>query len=176
MTEDRINTIINELHYWKKNKMLPAVYCDFLLALYTNGDDYSEEKSTKRLPLLKIIQLFLLVLLVPVAIVVIYSTFFQHYIQFGVLMLFILYSFWQVRELKLQQHYFYHLSFAIFLLIIFLTTIFLSNTYIVTNWIEQLIIIMNFACWFILGRKMNIKYLPIASIFGILLLGLCFVL
>lgn len=176
MTEGRITTIINELNYWKKNKLLPAVYCDYLLALYTNGDGFVEDEQVKRLSLVKITQLLLLILLLPFALLVIYSALFQTYIQFGVLMLFILYSFWQYRGFKLQQDFFYHLSLAIFLLLLFLTTIFLSNTYSITNWFTQVIIIMNFVCWFILGRKMDLKYLQIASVFAILLVGLFFVL
>ncbi|WP_404453038.1 hypothetical protein LG329_02675 [Virgibacillus necropolis] len=178
--EDRITTIINELNYWKRNKMLPAVYCDYLLALYTNGDGSGEDEQVKhakkRRSTLTIAQFILLILLLPIAILVIYSTFFQDYIQLGVLMLFILYSFWQFRGFKLRQNSFYHLSFAIFLLLIFLTTIFLSNTYIVINWFTELVMIMNFVCWIIVGTKMELKYLLFASIFGILLVGLFFVL
>ena len=35
MDENRKQIIINEIIYWKKNRMLPEHYCDFLLALYT---------------------------------------------------------------------------------------------------------------------------------------------
>ena len=33
MDETRKQIIINEIHYWKKNHLLPEQYCDFLLAL-----------------------------------------------------------------------------------------------------------------------------------------------
>lgn len=34
MDQDKRLTIINEILYWKKNKLLPEQYCDFLLNLY----------------------------------------------------------------------------------------------------------------------------------------------
>lgn len=34
----RKQIILNEIAFWKKNKMLPDHYCDFLTSLYTGGD------------------------------------------------------------------------------------------------------------------------------------------
>ena len=36
--EQRKITIINEIRYWKDNHLLPEHYCDFLMALYTEGE------------------------------------------------------------------------------------------------------------------------------------------
>lgn len=54
MDQQRKATIIHEIKYWKDNHLLPAHYCDFLLALYTEGtgavddelDDLLQPKST----------------------------------------------------------------------------------------------------------------------------------
>jgi hypothetical protein len=35
--------IINEIKFWKRNKMLPDHYCDYLLALYSNGEEHSSK-------------------------------------------------------------------------------------------------------------------------------------
>ena len=133
MTEDRIRTIINELHYWKKNKMLPDVYCDYLIALYTKGETVSDDtelKSTyKRSSVFKTVNVFLLIMILPLALLIMYSTYFPSHIQAGILLLFIVYSFWQSRQLQSRQDFFYPLSFTIVLLLLFVTTIFLSNTY-----------------------------------------------
>jgi hypothetical protein len=40
--------IINEIKFWKQNKMLPDQYCDYLLALYTNGEENLSKPSTKK--------------------------------------------------------------------------------------------------------------------------------
>ncbi|WP_255822151.1 hypothetical protein [Halobacillus shinanisalinarum] len=35
---NRMETIVKEIHYLKQNRLLPHEYCDFLLALYIKGD------------------------------------------------------------------------------------------------------------------------------------------
>ena len=45
MNESRKQIIINEIIYWKKNRMLPEHYCDFLLALYTKGNGLQDQSS-----------------------------------------------------------------------------------------------------------------------------------
>lgn len=35
----RKKIIISEIKYWKKSKLLPEQYCDFLLALYSHGEE-----------------------------------------------------------------------------------------------------------------------------------------
>jgi hypothetical protein len=37
MTNQRKQIIINEITFWKQNKLLPEHYCDFLMTLYTEG-------------------------------------------------------------------------------------------------------------------------------------------
>lgn len=37
MTNPRKKIILNEILFWKQNKLLPEHYCDFLAALYTEG-------------------------------------------------------------------------------------------------------------------------------------------
>lgn len=38
MNAQRKRIIISEIHYWKKNRLLPEHYCDFLITLYAQGD------------------------------------------------------------------------------------------------------------------------------------------
>lgn len=38
MDQQRKTTIINEIKYWQENRLLPEKYCDYLLALYTEGE------------------------------------------------------------------------------------------------------------------------------------------
>ncbi|MCD7033070.1 hypothetical protein LRR81_02430 [Metabacillus sp. GX 13764] len=46
MEQQRKAIIIQEIIYWKENKLLPSAYCDFLLALYTGGQEASEPEGT----------------------------------------------------------------------------------------------------------------------------------
>jgi hypothetical protein len=39
--------VVNEILYWKKNRLLPEHYCDYLLALYTEGNDSQSKENGK---------------------------------------------------------------------------------------------------------------------------------
>src|SRR4051794_700217 len=39
MNQQRKRIIISEIKYWKQHKLLPAHFCDFLITLYTQGED-----------------------------------------------------------------------------------------------------------------------------------------
>lgn len=45
MKKERKQLIISEIKYWRQNKLLPAHYCDFLIALYAQGEE--EESDVK---------------------------------------------------------------------------------------------------------------------------------
>ncbi|MDZ5712195.1 hypothetical protein [Jeotgalibacillus haloalkalitolerans] len=48
MDKRRKETIVNEINYWKQNKLLPDSYCDFLMNLYTSGEgEFEEVKELK---------------------------------------------------------------------------------------------------------------------------------
>ncbi|WP_264988349.1 hypothetical protein [Lysinibacillus piscis] len=42
MTNQRKKIILNEILFWKQNKLLPEHYCDFLAALYAEGEAIEE--------------------------------------------------------------------------------------------------------------------------------------
>lgn len=45
MTNPRKKIILNEILFWKQNKLLPEHYCDFLATLYAEGNDIEELES-----------------------------------------------------------------------------------------------------------------------------------
>ncbi|GAB2573182.1 hypothetical protein [Gracilibacillus alcaliphilus] len=45
MKQDRKQIIISEIQHWKENQVLPEQYCDFLLALYSQGEEPTEKES-----------------------------------------------------------------------------------------------------------------------------------
>ena len=45
--------ILNEIGFWKKNKLLPEHYCDFLTALYAQGEQIEEKDNTSKAVLAK---------------------------------------------------------------------------------------------------------------------------
>ncbi|HZH63229.1 MAG TPA: hypothetical protein VEY70_27490 [Metabacillus sp.] len=48
MDKEKKEIIIKEIYYWKDNKLLPDTYCDFLLALYTEGNNDSEKSGPSK--------------------------------------------------------------------------------------------------------------------------------
>jgi len=64
MEDHRKKIIINEINYWKQNRMLPEHYCDYLLNLYTEGSSESAPEAKKsKISLLNILSVFLIGLL-----------------------------------------------------------------------------------------------------------------
>lgn len=43
----RKEMILNEIQFWKQNHLLPAHYCDFLMALYAQGESVDEKNEVK---------------------------------------------------------------------------------------------------------------------------------
>lgn len=51
MDQNRKKVILNEIMFWKQNKMLPEQYCNYLLALYSEGNEEQVKPKTRKLPL-----------------------------------------------------------------------------------------------------------------------------
>ncbi|GKV68058.1 hypothetical protein NCCP2716_05560 [Sporosarcina sp. NCCP-2716] len=45
MNPQRKRIIISEIQYWKKNRLLPEHYCDFLITLYAQGESAGAEPA-----------------------------------------------------------------------------------------------------------------------------------
>ncbi|MBW8348138.1 hypothetical protein K0H71_01615 [Bacillus sp. IITD106] len=48
MDDKRKNIILKEISFWKQNNMLPEHYCNYLMALYTEGQEEIQAKVEKR--------------------------------------------------------------------------------------------------------------------------------
>ena len=49
MPNPRKQIILNEILFWKQNKLLPEHYCDFLMTLYSEGNEFeTEEKASHK--------------------------------------------------------------------------------------------------------------------------------
>ena len=45
MQNPRKKIILNEILFWKQNKLLPEQYCDFLMTLYSEGNEIESEEE-----------------------------------------------------------------------------------------------------------------------------------
>src|SRR6478735_8070828 len=73
MDENRKQIIIKEIGYWKNNKLLPEQYCNFLLALYTEGTGINETNQGSKNPKNRK-KVFVWLLLIPIIVFIVYFT------------------------------------------------------------------------------------------------------
>ncbi|WP_099158530.1 hypothetical protein [Virgibacillus ndiopensis] len=171
MAEERIATIVKEINYWKQHKLLPDMYCDYLLALYTNGTGVSENDALvekRKIKISLIIQIILQFLLVPFSFLVIYFTEFHPIMQLSILFLFVGSSYWQYRSFKLADNILFHLSLIIFLLLILLTSVFISQVLTSVQWLTAMIILLHFIGWVAWSKQKRLLYLRVIGIIGII--------
>jgi|SRR5690625_4006598 len=163
MSNQRIEIIIQEINYWKEHKLLPDVYCDFLLALYTKGENEAASTSEGRAGLVPILQFVGQFLLLLVSVIVMNAAYMNHIFQVISLFLLLFGIFWLFKLLTKSHDIFFHLSTVILLVHFFLITVFLSNQYLNIQLGTNIIMIGNFICWFVIGRKYRLTYLLIIS-------------
>src|SRR5690625_4949745 len=149
MSNQRIEIIIKEINYWKEHKLLPDVYCDFLLALYTQGEndvDGSVYNGEKRLSLTSILQFISQFILLLLSVIVINMQNINLLFQMLFLLLSFLGTLWLFKTLNKRQDILFHLSTVILLVHFFLITVFLGDQYLNIHFGSNIILIFNFIC------------------------------
>lgn len=164
MSNRRIEIIIQEINYWKEHKLLPEVYCDFLLALYTKGENEVETEKANDIGLASIIQLSCQFLLLLFSIIVINMQHINLTFQYIFLPISFLIIFWLFRTLHKNRDIYFQLSTVILLVHFLLITMFLGNQMSDKQWVAHMIIIFNFICWFLIGHKYQLKFLQLIGL------------
>ncbi|MBA2173569.1 hypothetical protein H0266_01510 [Halobacillus locisalis] len=175
MADQRKQTIVNEIRYWKKNRLLPSEYCDFLLALYTEGEGEAVEdnqKATKYRKRLPWIYLFLALnlILLPLSFLVIYFTEMDIIMQTGLLSSFValaLVHFWRMMK---KESELYHIPLIVGLLIALLLSVLIIHSYWPNNWSTYGIVTSHCLLWLWIGRRLRLPYLLISSSIGIIVM------
>lgn len=175
MAEERKQTIVNEIRYWKKNRLLPKEYCDFLLALYTEGEgeavgeNETASKERKRRPW-NILMLAFTLFLLPLSFLVIYFTEMDMIMQTGLLSSFValaLFYSWRLKRKASEQ---YHLPLIVGLLIALLLSVFVAHSQFPNNWSVYGVVSFHCALWAWIGRRLELPYLLISSSIGIIVM------
>ncbi|MEH7236052.1 hypothetical protein [Bacillus sp. JJ1562] len=166
MNQDRKKIIINEILYWRENKLLPEAYCNFLLSLYTEGEGVEATKKTAPPKKKTIISILGIGLLLPVLFLVTYFTEISPILQMVINFIFII-----ICTLGLtfnrKNAFFVHIGSIILALFILLLSVngsdllFKGHGYYLFG-----IILLNCVCWGIVGIFSKKKYFLIAGILG----------
>ncbi|WP_052360672.1 hypothetical protein [Oceanobacillus manasiensis] len=168
MREERINTIVTEIHYWKEHQLLPDKYCDYLLALYTNGEGTSNTVNNSAKFSSKVLQIIFVSILLPFSFFVLYFTQIELALQLGMLLLFLCYSGWTYVTMKNRNNTLYHLGLITSLFLAFLSLLTIGKLLHLQGIYLSFVFALNFSAWIFLGVKNSLRYLVIIGIIALL--------
>ncbi|MBO8156060.1 MAG: hypothetical protein H0Z32_06330 [Bacillaceae bacterium] len=175
MSKDRKKIILNEIEYWKENRLLPKEYCDFLIALYTEGSGIQSKRHNWKKSAF-FLDIMLILLMLPLSFLVIYFTQFSLVMQIFIIFIFLLFLYIHIIYLRKNNSIYFHLALIIFLLVFFILSVHLVNILTGNDFYIQGIVLANCILWAVLGFSKKYHYLTASGIIGVLLLILFFVL
>lgn len=167
MDEIRKKIIINEIKSWKQSKMLPEQYCDYLLALYTEGNQPTEQgKSKSKLGKYNLLPL----ILIPVFVFLLYFTELSFDLQIGLSGIILLFG------ATLTVYFFkkgmgFQISLVISALFLLLCSVeMIVHFYPNGNFILYVVLIGNCLLWLYAGKKLKLMYFLLSGYVGMGLL------
>lgn len=171
MDEIRKKIIVNEIHYWKNNKMLPEQYCNYLLALYTEGTDSDEtdEVTTKTRGKIRL-HYFAVIPLVLLALFVIYFTALPIGMQIAILSVLVLiglgFSIYFSKKGLLFQ-----VPLIASALLALLGSVELTSRALPHNHLAlYIVIVINCCLWLLAGKTLKLLYFSISGVLGIIII------
>ncbi|MGE8206217.1 hypothetical protein ACQKP0_16955 [Heyndrickxia sp. NPDC080065] len=170
MNSERKETIIKEILYWKEHKMLPDHYCDYLLALYSEGE-LKKDLSKRKKGFNKLaVFLFLISLSFVVSLFVIYFTEIDFILQTMILtsfvVLFLILGFYYSKK-----EFWYSIFYIGAALILLLLSVHLNRKLFNQNTLTLYItLFLNCFIWLITGWKLKLVFFIVSGIIGIITL------
>ncbi|MEH7124561.1 hypothetical protein V7149_05055 [Bacillus sp. JJ1503] len=170
MNETRKKIIVNEIINWRKNRMLPEHYCDFLLALYTEGNEPENKKEPAAIKKIHWKNHYLFLMLIPLALFLIHFTELSITLQMAFSILFVLagiiFTFYFFRKGILLQ-----IPLIASALILLLSTVeFISRLFPDRLMVLYIVIFMNCFLWLLTGWKLKLPAFIISGVLGIILI------
>lgn len=176
MNPQRKRIIISEIKYWKQSKLLPEHYCDFLIALYGQGDgenvsaakanDAILVKERKKLNRTIFLLTFLAIIVSSMMFVLSQYPWLTMMIT-AVFTLLLLQATFRKKQNRLLTSFFYILSAFLLLATSFkLWFVFFEGQF---NLLVALLI-LNCALWLMAGRFLKLLYFTISGAAGLLLI------
>ncbi len=169
MAIEKKEIIIREIQQWKQSRLLPGEYCDFLLALYSQGEGI-DEPAKPYMSLKLVILLFCDILMLPLTYLVINFTEFPDRLQIFLAIIFLLISFALYRVFSKIDVIKIPLAKLITLGMLLLITIELAQLLTKNHWVTAIVISLQLAGWLITGYKQKDKYLFGAGMIGTIMI------
>ncbi|KGX93641.1 hypothetical protein N781_11260 [Pontibacillus halophilus JSM 076056 = DSM 19796] len=164
MDENRKRIVIEEVTYWKDNHLLPKEYCDFLLALYYQGEEDTEDfiqESTRTINKEKVlfgIHAALLLMMIPVSFLVIYFTEISILLQTGLVTFLLLLLVGDYFFSSRQNSILTHVVLLVFFLLLFLGMMTVLNEMGASIAIIHSAIALNCLLWILFGYFSKYTY------------------
>ena len=167
MNTQRKETIIQEIEYWKRNRLLPDQYCDYLMALYTEGEGVKFSAKGKR-KVFSLLFACLISLLVPITFLVIYFTEMPVHLQMLLVTFFVLLSIIGYFVFRKEESFVHIPVFvtALFILIFSIKSLDVLSFQLPLTFI---VITVQTVFWFIIGSIKKWYYLNISAIITLVL-------
>lgn len=173
MNQDRKTIIVNEILYWRENKLLPEAYCNFLISLYTEGEGIKPNKlatSTKK----TFISLLAIGFILPFLLLVTYFTEISTILQMVIHIIFIIVCILGL-VLNRKNPLILHIGSIVLALFILLLSVKVCEILFKGQEIYvSAIIFLNCVGWIIFGVLFKKKTFLITGILGII--TACFIL
>ncbi len=169
MNGTRKKIIINEISQWKKNHLLPEHYCDFLLALYTEGNQQEELKKEKKIQRIWKNQ-YLFLFLIPISLFFIHFTELPINLQMTFATIFVLagiiYAIYYSRKGILLQLP----LIASALILLFSSVEFVSRLHSENPIFLYFTLVINCVLWLVTGWRLKLLSFTISGVLGMILL------
>lgn len=178
MANAKKKIILNEILFWKQNNLLPDQYCDFLMTLYTEGNetDFGEEIGPKKSIIAQEKRSKRIVLtLIPIVTIMLLSVLFMVSTLtwlvaivvgiFALLLMIFAYRFAKKKELLAPI---FHIASA---LLLFGICVKVSTQYFSGNQVVlYILLITNCFLWLFTGFKFKLMYFAVSGVIGLIVL------
>lgn len=167
MEESRKQIIIKEIIHWKNNRLLPEHYCDFLLALYTEGNTSDSVEKNKDGSSNKLLYLLTFI---PIALFLLYFTELSLILQM-VFAIILMISGIFLSVLFYKKNLFFQFPLVLLAFITLFISVDTTLTLFPSNNLSMYFALgINILIWFIVGWKLKQLYFSISGILGLIML------
>ncbi|WP_085508899.1 hypothetical protein [Thalassobacillus devorans] len=165
MTKERKEIILQEIQYWKANRLLPESYCDYLLALYTQGEGLTHPSPGPRQWVI-VTRIMIAFLMLPISFLVIYFTETAFIMQTGILSIFVLGTGLTAVYLYNKKSIDFSMYATMGLLLLLLWNVHIISLWQAPNWLFVSIVMVHCLLWYWGGRKLDVVFMKMIGALG----------
>ncbi|WP_273129870.1 hypothetical protein [Bacillus weihaiensis] len=172
MDSEKKKIIVSEINYWKNNKLLPDTYCDFLLALYTEGNQdellATKPNAENRFTFLYGILYGFMILSLFCTVLFTYFTEKPTLMQIAIAVTLLTGSILVIAYFTRKGRFFQVPLSLTFVQILFISLAIGEVAFAGSHVVIGLIVLVNCLLWLVVGWKFNYMYLTVSGVIGMI--------